>query len=267
MSVGRPCSAAPTATRKATVTRSGSSSPVVRLITAFPDMAASHSRCPPYQGSLWSATIESMRESTGFPSVTADHHPTDLAVVGLRSAHRTSLEAVLEAPGEDPARPDPNDLVVEPLHDGLATGVERGRLAAHLHGPGLPWREHVVDHQRRHARPLDVAELLALGELVPADVDGVGLGVVAEGDGDDMGHAVMADRGQPSEPLAPEVLDLGIAEHAHEVLLLAGHSHDHSNTHNRKTRSDQVDGPGGGCRRRGAPRGRTDRPAATAIPD
>src|SRR6266545_5039804 len=30
---------------------------------------------PAYQGSLWSATIESMRESTGFPSVTADHHP------------------------------------------------------------------------------------------------------------------------------------------------------------------------------------------------
>src|SRR5579859_1913829 len=41
ISVGRPPSAAPSATRKATVTFSGSSSPVVRLITAFPGMASS----------------------------------------------------------------------------------------------------------------------------------------------------------------------------------------------------------------------------------
>src|SRR5262245_29950083 len=39
--VGRPDSAAPTATRKATVTFSGSSRPVVRLITALPAIAAS----------------------------------------------------------------------------------------------------------------------------------------------------------------------------------------------------------------------------------
>src|SRR5438094_374134 len=41
MSVGRPDSAAPTATRKATVTFSGSSSPVVRLMTALPAMGFS----------------------------------------------------------------------------------------------------------------------------------------------------------------------------------------------------------------------------------
>jgi hypothetical protein len=35
-----------------------------------------------------------------------------------------------------------------------------------------------------------------------------------------MGHAVVADRGQPPEPLAPEVLDLGIAEHAHGAGLM-----------------------------------------------
>src|SRR5215211_2507551 len=136
------------------------------------------------------------------------------------SLHRTRLEAVLQAPGDDPARCDPDDRVVEALHDDLAAGVEGARLAAHLDRTGLPWGEHVVDHQRRHACPLDVAELLALGEVVPADVDAVGVGVVAEGDGDDVGHAVLADRGQPAESLASEVLDLGIAEHAHAVLLL-----------------------------------------------
>ena len=46
ISVGRPASAAPTATRKATVTFSGSSRPVVRLITAFPAMAAPLSSVP-----------------------------------------------------------------------------------------------------------------------------------------------------------------------------------------------------------------------------
>src|SRR5947209_5272337 len=38
MRVGRPDSAAPTATKNATVTFSGSSSPVVKLTTAFPAM-------------------------------------------------------------------------------------------------------------------------------------------------------------------------------------------------------------------------------------
>ena len=41
-------------------------------------------------------------------------------------------------------------------------------------------------HQRRHARPRDVAELLALGEVVPADVEAVDVGGVAEGDKDDI---------------------------------------------------------------------------------
>src|SRR6266487_6785673 len=41
INVGRPASAAPTATRNATVTFSGSSRPVVRLITALPAIAAS----------------------------------------------------------------------------------------------------------------------------------------------------------------------------------------------------------------------------------
>jgi hypothetical protein len=34
----------------------------------------------------------------------------------------------------------------------------------------------------------------------------------------------VADRGQPPEPLAPEVGDLGLAEYAHGVLLLASRS-------------------------------------------
>src|SRR4030095_13192632 len=43
MRVGRPASAAPTATRNATVTFSGSSIPVARLMTAFPAMVCSPS--------------------------------------------------------------------------------------------------------------------------------------------------------------------------------------------------------------------------------
>src|ERR671911_103953 len=71
--------------------------------------------------------------------------------LGFGSTYRTGLETVLEAPGDDPARRDPDDGVVEALHDGLAAGVERDRLAAHLHGTGLPWREHILHHQRRPA--------------------------------------------------------------------------------------------------------------------
>jgi hypothetical protein len=62
------------------VTRSGSSSPVVRLMTAFPDMAASHSRCLPYRGSLGGATAGSIRDPTGFP-VVADYDQPGLRTV------------------------------------------------------------------------------------------------------------------------------------------------------------------------------------------
>src|SRR3989454_11337604 len=48
MSVGRPDSAAPTATRNATVTFSGSSSPVVKLMTALLGMDV-----PPVRGPGW----------------------------------------------------------------------------------------------------------------------------------------------------------------------------------------------------------------------
>src|SRR2546427_12909558 len=44
MSVSRPFSAAPTATRNATITFSGSSRPVVRLMTALPAMTGSPPR-------------------------------------------------------------------------------------------------------------------------------------------------------------------------------------------------------------------------------
>jgi hypothetical protein len=52
----------------------------------------------------------------------------------------------------------------------------------------VPWAQHIIDHQRGHARALDVAELLAPGEVVPADVDAVGLGVVAEATGTTWGR-------------------------------------------------------------------------------
>src|SRR4029453_13520096 len=180
----------------------------------------------------WASDLSSTN-STQAHCVDAEHQPTDLAVE-IGSTHRTSLEAVLQAPRDDPARRDSDDRVVEPLHDGLAASFERARLAAHLDRTGLPWRQHVIDHQSRYACPLDVAELLSLGEVVPADVDRVGVGVVPEGDGNDMGYAVLPPRGQPPEPLAPEAVDLGMAERAHGALLLAGHSHGHSTTHNQQ---------------------------------
>jgi hypothetical protein len=104
-------------------------------------------------------------------SLTLAARSTDLVVRG-RINDRPSLEAVLEAPGHDPA--GVNRIVGSlTLVDRLAATVERERLAAYLNGARLPWRRHVVDNQRRHARALDVAELLALGEVAPADVDAV----------------------------------------------------------------------------------------------
>jgi hypothetical protein len=97
-------------------------------------------------------------------------------------------------------------------------GIQRDRVAGHLDRTRAPRRQRVIDHQRCDARAPHIAELLALEGPLPADVDRADLGVVAEGDGDHAGVAILVDRGEPPQPPALEVAELRVAEHAHHVL-------------------------------------------------
>ena len=120
-------------------------------------------------GSVWidQASNLSRPDPSGADQSDAEHQATELAAGVVESADRTSLEAVLKAPGDDPARTDPDDRVVEPLHDGLTSSVDRARHAAHLHGTGLPGREHIVDDQRRHAVRLTSRNFLRVAKSWP----------------------------------------------------------------------------------------------------
>jgi len=92
------------------------------------------------------------------------------------------------------------DRVVEPFHDGLAARFERHRLAAHLDRTGLPRRQHIIDHQRRDPLRLPSRNFLRLAKSCPPMSMLSGVGVVPEGDRNDIGHAVVADRRSRSLP-------------------------------------------------------------------
>ena len=83
--------------------------------------------------------------------------------------------------------------------------------------PGVP--QDVVDQERDLRAPLRVAPFLRLAEEQPAHIDRVLLGIEVERDRCDMGLAVGAHGGQPSQRLFPQVVDLLRCEDAHPTLL------------------------------------------------
>jgi hypothetical protein len=85
----------------------------------------------------------------------------------------------------------------------------------HAWGPWVDAGE-VVDHEGGVAGGPYVAELLRRGHAESADVDHVFLGGVAEGDRHDVRSAVTADRRQPSEALAGQIVDLWLRESCHD---------------------------------------------------
>jgi hypothetical protein len=117
-------------------------------------------------------------------------------------------------------RPQPDELLDEPREarvDLAASRLVQLGVAADLEGVGLR-RVEVVDQQRDLPVLLDVAPLLAGGEVDAADVDGVLLRVVAVRQRDHVGPAVGPDGGQPGQRDASHVLDLGVGEHAHGLI-------------------------------------------------
>jgi drug/metabolite transporter (DMT)-like permease len=137
-----------------------------------------------------------------------------IAGVVLVAAPRLGADRARAAAGLEP-----------PADDALGMDADqrrghRDRLAApaHLDPPRMPRVDarEVVDHDRRPPAAGDVAELLGVLELVPADVDRVARRVVDPGDRDDVRRAVGADRREPPElPPAGQVPQLGLPEDAH----------------------------------------------------
>src|SRR4051794_14224687 len=111
------------------------------------------------------------------------------------NSHRPRAGAALEAPADDPLRPDADQRRRE--LDRLAATADLD--AARVPRVGAP---EIVDHDRRPSRARYVAELLRALELVAADLDRVARRVVDPSDGHDVRRAVGAHGGDPAE-LAP----------------------------------------------------------------
>ena len=79
----------------------------------------------------------------------------------------------VEAPTDDATRVKTDQLGVEVRVDLLSTLGEDLRPPAHLDPADLLGRQHVVHHERRPTGMSSVAKLLALTEVMTADVDGV----------------------------------------------------------------------------------------------
>src|SRR5439155_8119413 len=112
---------------------------------------------------------------------------------------------------------DAEHLRVKARHDLLAAGDHDLGVAAYLDPAGHPWvdRGHVVDHEGHPPVVADIAELLALGEAVAADVDRIQVRVVAEAHRHRMRPTVRADRGQAAQSLALQIGKLGGREDTH----------------------------------------------------
>src|SRR5215213_2844946 len=125
---------------------------------------------------------------------------------GSWSGDRPSASPWPKPPGDDPLGVDADQAL---------RGTEGLGSAANLDGPRPPWADagQIVDHDGCPPGALDVAELLGLLQPMPADVDGVQLGVVRPPDRGDVGGAVGPDgRDPPEPPLAVQVGQLGLAE-------------------------------------------------------
>src|SRR5215213_5181922 len=107
----------------------------------------------------------------------------------LPSAHRPAVRAEgigVDTPTHDAAGVDPDHLPVEVLHDLFSSlGTYLGPTT-HLDPADPPRRKYVIDHERRPTSLAHIPELLAAGEIVPADVDRAELLVIPERNGHDV---------------------------------------------------------------------------------
>src|SRR2546428_24318 len=136
----------------------------------------------------------------------------------------------LDPPADDPPGADAKHLWGETPHEPLAARLQNFGHTPDLDPAGPPGVHggHVVNHQRHPGVTAHVAELLALREVVAADIDRVRLAVVPKGDRHHVGLGVRADCGQSPEELAAEVGDLRRRKGAHRaplVVLSLGNSH------------------------------------------
>jgi hypothetical protein len=121
---------------------------------------------------------------------------------------------VRETPRGDPLGVDADDRVRSSDRFGRSSNLDRS---------GMPWvrARQVVDDNCCSSTSSNIAELLGLLELAPADVNRVLLAVVAKADGDDMRRPVVADRRDAGQAaLACEVRELWLCEGAHLTPLL-----------------------------------------------
>jgi hypothetical protein len=118
-----------------------------------------------------------------------------------------------------PARCRELDLWIKTPPEFGAAGVQDLRLASYLDASDTPGahRGDVVDDEGHLGVPEDVPVLLALGEMVATDVDGVVLLVVAETRRHHMRHCVWTNgRQTPQADTGCQVFTLFVGEDAHK---------------------------------------------------
>src|SRR5436190_21064333 len=115
-----------------------------------------------------------------------------------------------DAPGDDPIRVNPDQRPGSVQCLGAASHLDPARA------PGVHAGQ-VVDDDRGAPGALDVAVLLGALEVAAADLDRVGLRVVAPADRDHVRRSVLADRCEaPEAPVAVQIFELRVAELAHD---------------------------------------------------
>jgi len=74
-------------------------------------------------------------------------------------------------------------------------------MSANLDAARLKWWQNIINHERCQAIPRNITKLLRLTHVQSADVNGVRLSIIAEGDGGNLRFAIFINGGQPPKPL------------------------------------------------------------------
>src|SRR2546426_1198919 len=131
---------------------------------------------------------------------------------------RVVRERLAQSPTDDALGRDPEHLWIKAGPDLGAAGVQDLGVAPDFDAPHTPGvhRGDVVDDEGDLGVSQDVTVLLALGEIVAADIDGVVLLVVAESRRHHVRHSVRTNgRETPEADTGCEVFTFVIAEDAH----------------------------------------------------
>src|SRR6266498_3290635 len=100
--------------------------------------------------------------------------------------HSAALSFFVNAPGNDLNSVKPHDLWIKTLAKILSTIFKSFNVRKDFDGARLPGRQNIINNKRDSWMLPNIMPFLALRDMVPADINRIGLRVVSKSNGNNM---------------------------------------------------------------------------------